>query len=431
MQFRVETYTNPYLAAGATRVDAVITVTATDGVGLAASGVAAVSAPADRHDAVVGIIVDVSGSMQGDRIIAARQAVRKAIELLDPNVSFFVVAFSSRVYLVAPLRQATPDAKAYADSQVQRLEAGGQTFMSLALNAAREQFLQRPGALHYALFLTDGKNIDDDTANLETVLTQSESVFQCDCRGVGTDWQPKELQKIARKLLGTAQIIAQPSAMEADFRAAIQSAMGRSVGGVRLRLWTPKSAKVIACKQMSPEIVVLTDRASQVDAQTLDFPTGAWGNESRDYYAAFEMAAGEINDEMLACRPSIVYSENGQDVKAAGPPIVATWTEDEALSARINEQVAHYTGQEELANAIQTGLEARDRGDVDAATHMLGRAIKLAKDSGNEDTYRKIVKVVDVVDADNGTVRLKAHIDKADEMDLDLSSSRTSRVRKP
>jgi hypothetical protein len=424
MQFRVETYTNPYLAAGATRVDAVITVTAEGG---AQAGAPALST---RQDAVVGIIVDVSGSMQGDRIDAVRYATRRAIELLDENVSFFVVAFSSRAEIVAPLRQATREAKAFADSQVQRLQAGGQTYMSLAMSAAVNQFGQRPGALHYALFLTDGKNANDDAANLETVLGQCDGVFQCDCRGVGTDWQPGELQKIARKLLGTAQIIAQPAAMEADFRAAIQNAMGRSVGGVRLRLWTPKSAKVIACKQMSPEIVVLTDRATQVDAQTLDYPTGAWGNESRDYYAAFEMSAGEIDDEILACRPAIVFSEAGQEIKAGGPPIVATWTEDEALSARINDHVAHYTGQEELAEAIQHGLEARDRGDVDAATHMLGRAAKLAKDSGNEDTYRKIAKVVDVVDAETGTVRLKAHIEKSDEMDLDLSSTRTSRVRK-
>ena len=53
------------------------------------------------------------------------------------------------------------------------------------------------------------------------------------------------------------------------------------------------------------------------------------------------MAQGEIGDEVLACRPSIVYAEGGVDMKAAGPPIVASWTDDESLSARINDQVAH------------------------------------------------------------------------------------------
>jgi hypothetical protein len=387
---------------------------------------------AARPKAVVGLIIDVSGSMNGARIDAVKHATRKAIDLLDENTSFFVVAFSDHVQVVFNLMPATPNNKALAEAQVQRLEAGGGTRMSAGLMTARDLFLKMPDAIHYALFLTDGKNSDNDELELDNALRQCEGVFQCDCRGVGTDWQPRQLQKIGLKLLGTSMIIPQPAGIEEDFRAAIQNAMGRAVNNVRLRLWTPKSAKIVTCKQMSPEIVLLTDRAAQVDAQTSDYPTGAWGNESRDYYVAIEIAGGEIGDEMLACRPSIVYQEGGQETKITGSPVVATWTDDEALSSRINEQVAHYTGQEELADAIQKGLEARAQGDNDAATHFLGRAAKLAHDSGNEEQTKRLAKVVDIVDAEEGTVRVKAKVDKADEMDLDLSSTRTARAaRRP
>jgi len=47
--------------------------------------------------------------------------------------------------------------------------------------------------------------------------------------------------------------------------------------------------------------------------------------------------------------------------------------------------VAHYNGQGELAAAIQQGLEAREQGDEAAATHLLGRAVQLAHESGNSD----------------------------------------------
>lgn len=421
MQFKVETFFNPYLPAGTNRIDAILTVTA-DGAGAAAM----------RARAVVGLIIDTSGSMTGARMDSVKHATRKAIELLDESTQFFVVQFTDHPTLVCPLAYATPANKSVADSQVRRLEAGGGTRMSSGLMMAREQFLRAPDAIHYALFLTDGKNADQDEAGLEDALMRCDGVFQCDCRGVGTDWQPKQLQKIGRKLLGTSMIIPEPSGIEADFREAIHSAMGRAVGDVRLRLWTPKSAKLIACKQMSPEIVMLTDRAMPVDAQTFDYPTGAWGNESRDYYVAVEVMPGDIGDEMLGCRPSIVYADGGQEVKVTGSPVVASWTDDEALSARINTAVAHYTGQQELAEAIQQGLEARDHGDNDAATRLLGRAAKLAQESGNEDTTRRLAKVVDIVDATEGTVRLKAKVEKADEMDLDLGSTRTARAsRKP
>jgi hypothetical protein len=215
--------------------------------------------------------------------------------------------------------------------------------------------------------------------------------------------------------------------MEADFHRSIDSALAMAVTGVQLRLWHPKSAKLLTVKQMSPEIVPLTEKGKSADGQTWDFPTGAWGSESRDYYVAMQLSPGDMGDEMLAVRPSVVFHADGADQKAVGPNVVATWTDDESLSTRINPEVAHYTGQEELAQEIQEGLEAREKGDEDSATVHLGRAAKLAHESGNDETTNRLKKVVDIVDADHGTVRLRRDAKKADTMDLDLGSSRTAR----
>ncbi len=110
--------------------------------------------------------------------------------------------------------------------------------------------------------------------------------------------------------------------------------------------------------------------------------------------------------------------------------ILAVWTDDTALSTRINREVAHYTGQAELADAIQEGLEARKAGDVETATAKLGRAVQLATETGHSDTAKLLAKVVDVEDAKTGTVRLKRKVAAVDEMTLDTRSSKTMRVRK-
>ena len=110
--------------------------------------------------------------------------------------------------------------------------------------------------------------------------------------------------------------------------------------------------------------------------------------------------------------------------------VLAEWTDDEAQSTRINPRVAHDTGQAELADAIQVGLQARKDGDLDTATARLGRAVKLAHESGNEAIASLLDKVVDVDDLETGTVRLKKNVEKADEMSLDTRSSKTVRTRK-
>jgi hypothetical protein len=108
----------------------------------------------------------------------------------------------------------------------------------------------------------------------------------------------------------------------------------------------------------------------------------------------------------------------------------AVWTSDSELSTRINPAVAHYTGQAELAQVIQDGLEARKSGDLDVATAKLGRAVALATQSGNGAVAELLSRVVDIDDPATGTVRLKASVDEADEMALDTRSTKTVRVGK-
>src|SRR5208283_5519574 len=99
------------------------------------------------------------------------------------------------------------------------------------------------------------------------------------------------------------------------------------------------------------------------------YPTGAWGEESRDYHLCIRVQPHEVGEEMLAGRVSLIV--DGQEVSQA--LVKAIWTDDEQLSTRINRQVAHYTGQAELAEAIQEGLRARKEGDAGSAAARLGR----------------------------------------------------------
>jgi von Willebrand factor type A C-terminal domain len=208
-------------------------------------------------------------------------------------------------------------------------------------------------------------------------------------------------------------------------------AMAKRLADVSLRLWTPQHASVRFVKQVAPDVEDLTGRAEPSGQLAADYPTGAWGDgESRDYHVCVRVTPGAVGQEMLAARVSIVAgSPSNPEVLGQGL-VRAVWTEDEALSTRMSRHVAHYTGQAELARVIQEGLDARKRGDEGNATAKLGRAVALAEQSGNVDTVKLLARVVDVVDAPAGTVRLKKRVQDADEMALDTRSTRTVRTRK-
>jgi hypothetical protein len=207
--------------------------------------------------------------------------------------------------------------------------------------------------------------------------------------------------------------------------------MGRSTPDVRLRVWTPAGATLAFVKQVAPRIEDLTGKRTDVTARVGEYPTGAWSVESRDYHIGVAVVPGEVNDEKLAARVSVVSTDSsGAEQVTAQALVRAVWTDDVALSTRINRQVAHYTGQAELAAVIAEGLEARKAGDDRTATVKLGRAAQLAAASGNTATTDLLAKVVEIEDPATGTVRLRRRVEAADEMALDTRSTRTVRVGK-
>jgi hypothetical protein len=316
--------------------------------------------------------------------------------------------------------------RAQAQAAIDRFVGSGGTAISTWLDLAGQLFASVPEVTQrHALLLTDGEN-RERPGRLDEAINRATGYYQCDCRGVGTDWQVAEIRRISQALLGTVDIIPGPEQMKAQFQDIMRKSMSRGVADAKLRLWTPQGAQVLFVRQVSPTLEDLTDRKVQVNPLTADYPTGAWSDESRDYHVAIRVAAKAIGQEQLAARVQLAL---GDDVVTQGL-VKAVWSNNSELTAKIDKQVAHYTGQTELAAMIQEGLAAKAAGDEATATTKLGRAVQLAAQTGNDEATAKLKKVVDVESETDGTVRLKRTVDKADEMALDTASTKTTRVRK-
>ena len=433
--FTVDVAQNEYLREGGDDVNAIVTVTSPD----TASPATGPAAPAADRDAGIAeiIIIDCSGSMRSPqtKMAEARAATTAVLDVIRDGVAFAVVAGTHEAHPVFPPDGSLAVADAVTRQQAKQAVSGllpqGGTAIGQWLRLAHSMFTAYPASLRHAILLTDGRNEHETPEDLGAAISLCEGVFSCDCRGVGTDWEVAELRRISSALLGTVDIVPDPAGLAADFAAMMEAAMGKHVADVSLRVWTPQHATIRFVKQVAPTVEDLTGRRTQSGPQAGDYPTGAWGaGESRDYHLCVRVVPAAVGQEMLAARVSLVAAaRSGPDV--LGQALVrAIWTDDEALSTRINANVAHYTGQAELAQVIQEGLEARKQGDEETATAKLGRAVALAEQSRNEDTAKLLAKVVDVVDAATGTVRLKKKVDDADEMALDTRSTRTVRTKR-
>ena len=417
-------YQNEFLADGSTDVNAIVRIDCSE------AGAAGQTGVGDVGEIV---IVDTSASMGLINMQAAKDAAMVAVDTILDGTFFSIIAGNHRAYLAYPrvtsgpgMVRMSPQTRHDAKNAIASFRADGGTAMGAWLLLARALFRSIPSlAGRHAILLTDGENHNESVTQLDSSIRQCLGEFQADCRGIGVEWQVSEIRKIAQALLGSVDVIPSPQDLPRIFRELISRSMSRGVPDAQLRVWIPQGAQILFVRQVSPTVEDLTYRGTSVDALTTSFPTGAWGDESRDYHICVRLAAKAVGTEQLAAR---VQLATGTALLTQGL-VKAKWSADPSLTAQISPEVAHYTGQTELAQAIQEGLAARAEGDDRTATQKLGRAVQLAAQTGNAEASTRLGKVVDVADAATGTVRLKKNIERADEMALDTASTRTTRIR--
>ncbi|WP_010245226.1 VWA domain-containing protein [Acetivibrio cellulolyticus] len=426
MDFKMSNYYNPYLPVMSRKVDAIISIEAKEkeeALGL--------SDKQQIKEAII-FIIDTSGSMAGGKIENAIKTLHTCIDLLDDSCHFCILTFSESTTTIFPMEKSSIEAKEKAHILVADIKVYGGTKLSAPLNTASLVFAGYDDYLKIAYFVTDGNNSQSDINNLNLALKRNKGKFHLSCWGLGTDWNPKELKRIADNFAGTAEAITAPDEMASKFQKSLSELFSKSILKATLKLQVPKTIRINNIKQMSPEILDITEYLKTVDEKNYEISLGPWGQEIRDYHISFEVEPQEEGEEMLVCRPKISYITDNEEKTFDGQRVVITWTSRVDLSSKENEEVEHFKGQEELSITIRKGLDAKNMGDTEQATLLLGKAYKLANESGNDEATMRLKKVIEVLDESEGTVRLRSSgklENKAADLELDLGGTRTVRRR--
>jgi Ca-activated chloride channel family protein len=172
---------------------------------LAPGGVA--QTPAVRRDLVA--VLDVSGSMSGDKLDQAKTALAQLLGTLRSGDRFRVVTFGSGVRrYAAGWTEVSGDNVRAAQEWVRRLDTDGGTNIAGAL---AEAFAQSPaeGGLGVVVFLTDGMATVGET-NPERIADQAErgrGPFRVFAFGIGYDVNTYLLDRLTERARGVTEYI--------------------------------------------------------------------------------------------------------------------------------------------------------------------------------------------------------------------------------
>ena len=174
-------------------------------------------------------VVDVSGSMSGEKIKQARAAGKQILRSLSPMDRFRLIDFSSDVRTFRDnFSVATRENIHAAERYLDDLEAQGSTNISGALEEALSSPVQ-PGRLPIVLFLTDGQPTvgERDASVIASNVAKQRGARRVFTFGVGADLNVSLIEQLALEGRGTASFVRPDESVE------------RAVGIVASRLTSP------------------------------------------------------------------------------------------------------------------------------------------------------------------------------------------------
>jgi Ca-activated chloride channel family protein len=222
-------------------------------------------------------VIDTSGSMEGTSIVQAREALRLALDRLQPTDRFNVIEFNSHAR--ALFTEARPASRANVDDArrwVEKLRATGGTEMAKALDLALDGS-DRPDVVRQVVFLTDGAvGNEDELLRLIRSRLGASRLFTV---GIGSAPNGFFMTKAAEEGRGTFTYIGKVDEVQSkmgELFARLESPLVKNIridwpGGVAAEAWPKRVPDLYAGE---PLMVAVRLPASTTGALTVSGTSG-------------------------------------------------------------------------------------------------------------------------------------------------------------
>jgi Ca-activated chloride channel homolog len=144
------------------------------------------------------LVLDRSTSMKGGRLQQVKEAARFIVDQMQPYDVLSLVVFSDRAQLALPGQRGVD--KTVARLAINSIQSGGGTEILQGLKLGVEQVEQWLSAdtVSHLILLTDGQTYGDEEQCLELARLAGEQKISLTLMGVGSDWNDKMLDDMAR-----------------------------------------------------------------------------------------------------------------------------------------------------------------------------------------------------------------------------------------
>ena len=331
------------------------------------------------------LVLDRSGSMDGEKMDNLKEAVGFLVDHLSDTDLVSVTIFDDQVETLIPNQPAKN--REEIKTALAKVIARGGTQISDGLRAGMEELKKgySTNRLNRLLLITDGQTWDDEDACLKVADEAGKQSIAITSIGIGEEWNEKLLLRIAEGSRGNSHWIQNSISILDAFQLEVEGM--QSVAAVNLKVTVHMSHGVQPIKVYStiPMIADISKKAVKGGMVTADLGSldGKRGQavliESRipaEKAGRFRLGQVEVTYDI----PS--KGVTGRNVKA---DIFVTFTTDASAAAKVNAQVMNLAEKVSAFKLQTRALTEAEAGNITAATQKLEAAATVFLNIGEGD----------------------------------------------
>lgn len=327
----------------------------------------------------ISLVIDRSGSMEGEPLEYAKRACAYVVDLLEPNDILSVITFEDGADVIMPARRVVN--KALVKDYINRIYAGNTTNLYEGLVTACQQVasVKSENTLNRVLLLTDGEptaGTKDFASIVGQVAEQKGRGITVTALGFGPDYNEELMAGIARRSGGNYYYIARPELIPEVFRKELDTLMRITARNLRLRLHLPRGVTVRQVYGQQPVFGHRTAEVTLIDVERETGLSSLWEIEISPRPAGTYRTA----------RAELLYDDalTGKQERLTADAVM-DFTTDRALiasgvSARVGSEIAVARAARTLDKTVM-GMRTQQM-DVTQAMQELNRTKTLMLDQG-------------------------------------------------
>ena len=331
------------------------------------------------------LVLDRSGSMDGEKMDNLKEAVGYVVDHLNDSDRVSATIFDDQVETLIPSQPAKE--RDEIKRKLASVIARGGTQISDGLKAglaeARKGYAK--DRVNRILLLTDGQTWDDEDACMKLAEEAGKEGIAITSIGIGEEWNEKLLLRIAERSHGNSHWIENPISILDAFRQEVEGM--RSVAATNLRVLVRMSPGVTPVKAYSTIPMISDVSKKAVSGSAIAMDLGSLDGSKGQAVLIEARISPQKEGRFRLGQVEATYDVPSQGAKGLSvrSDLFVTFTSDAVAAEKVNAEVMNLVEKVSAFKLQTRAITEAEAGNIAAATQKLQAAATVFLNMGEED----------------------------------------------